>query len=90
MIACGICSMIGFVDPRVRSRVDGAGLDFVDSPRELAESLMDTEAFGLPAWTRGVGSTSISSSSAVAMTSDEVLNPISSRNRFSASSSGAK
>lgn len=88
MIACGICS-IGLDDKRFRSKVDGAGRVEVDSPFGIAVSFMDTEAFGRP---EGIGvSTSISSCSAAStIGSEEVVNPISRRKRFSSSFSGAK
>ena len=70
--------------------MDGAGRVVVDSPEGIAVSFKDTEAFGRLEVGIGV-SISISSRSSTSMVgSDEVVNPISSRNRFSSSFSGAK
>jgi hypothetical protein len=89
MVAWGICST-GLLDSKLRSRVDGAGRVVVDSPEGFALSLMDTEASGRAEVGIGV-STSISSPSSTPIVgSEEVVNPISSLNRFSSSFSGAK
>ena len=89
IMACGICST-GLLDNKLRSRVDGAGRVVVDSPDGIALSFMDTEAFGRLEVGIGVSISISSLSSTSIVGSEEVVNPISSLNRFSSSFSGAK
>jgi len=70
--------------------VDGAGRVVVDSPEGIAVSFKDTEAFGRPEVGMGVSISISSCSSTSIVGSEDVVNPISSRNLFSSSFSGAK